>query len=396
MSGEARPQPDWDPIGPGVERDPTEEHARLRRECPVPYADRFGGFWTLTRHEDVVAAARDTDTFLSSRKATIPDSAAARPARPPLEADPPEHTFYRQLLNPFFAPRRIRAIEPVMRQLAGELIESLADDGEADVVARFANPYPAGVLCAFLGLPREDWSDLKDWAGEVLSAARVGDTAAQEEANRRIYDYVARIVADRQACPGDPGSDLVTGLLVAQAGGDGLTADGVTGVVRLMLQAGHGTTTNAVGSAFRRLAEHPGEQERLRADPASIPRYLEEVLRMWTPARLLARTASRDTVVGGRAIRAGDKVALMWASANRDEAAFPEPEGFRTDRRPNRHVAFGSGIHFCLGAPLARAELRVAVEELLARTSRVEPAGPVVMARWPHIGPESLPLRVVR
>jgi cytochrome P450 len=396
MTTETPLHPDWDPLDPSVERDPTDEHARLRRECPVAHTDRFGGFWTLTRHEDIVAAAKDTDTFISSQKATIPDSAASRPARPPLEADPPEHGEYRQVLNPYFAPRKIRQFEPVIRELAGELVQQVIDRGEADVVPDFAYPYPATVLCAFLGLPREDSANLKGWANEVLGAARKGDAGAQNEANQRIYDYVAGAVAERQANLRDPGEDLISGLLSAHVGDGKLTEDGVTGVVRLLLQAGHGTTTNASGSAFRYLAEHPEEQDRLRQDPSSIPLFIEEVLRMWTPARLLARTASRDTEVGGRQIRKGDKVALMWASGNRDEAAYPDPDTFKADRRPNRHIAFGNGIHTCLGSPLARVELRIAVEELLSRTRRVEPAGPVVMAQWPHIGPESLPLRFIR
>jgi cytochrome P450 len=391
---ETTPRSDWDPLDPAVETDPTAEHARLRQECPVARTDRFGGFWTLTRYDDIVAAARDTGTFINSKKATIPDSAPARPPRPPLESDPPEHGAYRQVLNPYFLPRRIRQFEPVIRQLARELLDEIVDHGPVDVVPAFANPFPAGVLCAFLGLPRDDWSRIKNWANDVLGAARAGDAAAQDRANQVIYDYVADAVADRRARPRDPAADLISGLIAARIDGGRLSEDGVTGVVRLLLQAGHGTTTNGVGSAFRYLAEHPGQQRRLREQPAGIALFVEEVLRLWTPARFLARTATRDVEIGGRLIGAGEKVALMWSSGNRDETVFPGPDTFLDDRKPNRHIAFGYGIHTCLGGPLARVELRIAVEELLRRTASVQPAGPVGLARWPHIGPRSLPLRL--
>lgn len=383
---------DWDPLAPGVERDPTEEHARLRQECPVAHSDRWGGFWTLFRYEDVVAAAKDTTTFISSQKATLPDSTPSRPPRPPLESDPPEHGGYRRLLNPYFSPGRLAAFEPQVAQLAGELLQKLVG-GEHDAVAEFTSPYPAGVLCAFLGLPREDWTSLKSWAGEILAAARDGDQARLRDANQAIYDYVGNVVADRARHAGDPETDVLSGLLAAHEDGPRLTLDGVTGVIRLLLQAGHGTTTNAVGSAFRQLAEDPAEQRRLRAEPARIAGFVEEVLRLWSPARLLARTAARDVRIRDRDIRAGEKVALMFSSANRDEDVFPNAGVFDADRRPNRHLAFGRGIHTCLGAPLARIEVRIAVEELLRRTVWVEPAGPVTMAPWPHIGPEVLPLR---
>lgn len=390
----AQRTPDWDPLSPDVEPDPTSAHARLRLECPVAYSDRFGGFWTLTRYDDVVAAARDVDTYRSSAKATIPDSTPGRPPRPPLESDPPEHSDYRRVLNPYFLPRRMRALEPGIRRIADDLLDGILGQGAVDFVAQFTNPYPVGVLCAFLGLPPEHWSQIKTWANDVLRAGRAEDGPAQLAANQKLYDYVEAIVAERAAQRRDPGADVISGLLRAQVNGASLSHDGVAGVVRLLLQAGHGTTTNGLGSAVRYLADNPQLQAQLRQNPDMVPSVVEEVLRLWTPARLLARTASRDTSIHGRAIRQGEKIALMWAAANRDGSIFDDPEGFRI-RRPNRHVAFGFGIHTCLGGPLARTELRVAVERILARTSRITSAGPAEMAPWPHIGPRTLPLELI-
>jgi cytochrome P450 len=386
--------PDWDPLSLDVEPDPTGAHARLRRECPVAYSDRFGGFWTLTRYDDVVAVARDVDTYRSSEKTTIPDSAPGRPPRPPLESDPPEHSDYRRVLNPYFLPRRMRALEPAIRRLADELLDGIVGRGPVDFVTHFSNPYPVSVLCAFLGLPQEHWAQIKAWANDVLRAGRAEDRPAQLEANRKFYAYVEAVVEQRAAGRRDPRDDVISGLLSAHVNGSSLSHDGVAGVIRLLLQAGHGTTTNGLGSAVRYLAEDPQLQAQIRQNPGMVPLFVEEVLRMWTPARLLARTASRDTNIHGRTIRKGEKIALMWSAANRDASVFDDSDGFHI-RRPNRHVAFGYGIHTCLGGPLARTELRVAVERILARTSSIASAGPAEMAPWPHIGPRTLPLELL-
>lgn len=387
---------DWDPLDPAHETEPTAAHRRLREEHPVAYTSRWGGFYTLSRHDDVVAAAADPLTFASGQKTTIPDTTgASRPPRPPLESDPPQHGQFRTLLNKYFAPRRIRALEPAIRRIARDLIAAAATGEPVEAVSTITYAMPAQVLCTFLGIPPSEGAAIKAMANEVLDAGHRGDAAAHKAANDRIYAYIDALVERRRTQPQDPETDPVSGLLDARIDGRSLTGDEVTAVLRLLLQAGHGTTTNALGSILRLLAEDPDTQRRLRTDASLIPTAIEELVRVWTPARLLARTTTRDVVVRDRLIPAGSKVALMWSAANRDASVFDDPDRFRLDRRPNRHVGFGHGIHTCLGAPLARAELRIAIEELFALTEWVEPAGTPVDSGWPHIGPSELPIRLV-
>ncbi|QEW04567.1 cytochrome P450 [Microbacterium lushaniae] len=387
---------DWDPLTPGSETEPTGAHRRLREEHPVAFTRRWGGFYTLSRYSDILAAAADPVTYSSAQKTTIPDTTGpSRPPRPPLETDPPRHGQFRTLLNKYFAPRRIRALEPAIRRIARDLVSAAATGRPVEAVAEITYAMPAQVLCTFLGIPASDGAHIKTMANEVLSAAHRGDTTAHKAANDRIYAYIDALVAQRRDAPQDPESDPVSGLLQARIDGRPLTTDEVSAVLRLLLQAGHGTTTNALGSAIRLLAERPDIQRRLRAEPHLIAPAIEELVRVWTPARLLARTTTRDVELHDRLIPAGSKIALMWSSANRDADAFDDPDTFDLDRRPNRHVGFGHGIHTCLGAPLARAELRIAIEELFAVTEWIEPAGTAEDAGWPHIGPSALPVRLL-
>lgn len=383
---------DWDPLSPEALADPTAEHARLRAEHPVARSERWEGFWALTRYDDIVRVTQDPETF-SSLKASIPASTQPEdPVRGPLEVDPPAHAPYRALLNPYFAPRQIRRLEPEIRAIAAELLDGAIAAGTVDVVAEVAFPMPVRVLCAFLGLPPEDGMQLKYWANEVIRGAREGDRDAHRAANEAMYDYVRQVIRDRRANPRDPESDLTSGLLGSTLGGEPLSEEQVAGTLRLLFAAGHGTTTNGIGNCISYLAQHPQEQEMLRERPEMIPNAVEEILRVWSPSRALGRVATRDVDLHGRRIRAGEKVALVWASGNRDESVFDEADTVRIGRKPNKHIAFGNGIHTCLGAPLARAELKILVEELLARTESFEPAGAPQMAGWPHVGPESLPV----
>jgi len=384
---------DWDPLDPIAVADPIAEHARLRLQCPVAHSDQWGGFWALSKYDDIVRATEDTDTFRSYKSNIPPSTGANDPPRAPLEIDPPDHDGYRKLLNPYFAPRIIRAFEPEIRRIAGELLDDVIAAGETDVVPALAFPMPVRVLCAFLGLPDEDAIQIKTWANDVIAAAIGGDKEGHARANASIYAYNEEQVALRRANPRDPDTDLMTGLLVGHIDGHPLGDAEVAGILRLLLAAGHGTTTNAIGSTVRYLAENPDDQRTLRDEPALVPNAIEEILRMWSPSRALGRLARRDSEYGGREIASGDRVALLWASANRDADAFENPDTVDIHRRPNPHIAFGHGIHTCLGSPLARAELRIVVEELFARTSSVAIAGDVSTANWPHIGPTRLPVR---
>jgi cytochrome P450/ferredoxin-NADP reductase len=384
---------DWNPLDPANNSDPTCIHAQLREQCPVAWTDKFGGFFTITRYADVTAAALDVASFSSAQKNSIPPTTEPeRPLRPPVETDPPIHTYYREMLSRFFTPDRIRLLEPSIRRCARDLLGACVATGETDAVAAFTFPFPAQVQCIFLGISIEDAISIKLMTSKVVEAGAAGDQAAHKAANDQIYAYIDAVIEARRKTPYDAG-DVVSALLNETIGERKLTHDEVASVLRLFLQAGHMTSTNALGSIIRHLAATPADQKRLREEPAMIPHAIEEILRMWTPARLLSRTATRDVEVAGRLIPAGSKVALMWASANRDSEVFENPDTVDFDRRPNRHVAFGHGIHRCIGMPLARAQLRIAIEELLSLTDDFVLAGEPRSTTWAHIGVAQLPLK---
>ena len=386
------PTPDWDPLDPAHHGDPTEIHAQLRDKCPVAWSDRFGGFYALTRYEDVTKAALDFATF-SNAKATIPDAAGPdRPPRAPVEVDPPVHGEFRDLLNRFFTPDRMRHLEPVIRRTARELLGRCISLGDADAVASFTFSMPIRVQCIFLGISVEDAETIKNIINRVIHAGATGDTVTHKQANDEIYSYIDRVIDARRKTPYDA-NDVISALLNEPVGGRRLTHEDVAGVIRLFLQAGHGTTTNALGSIIRYLATTPADQKRLREEPKLIPQAVEEILRVWSPVRVVGRKTSCDVRIHDEVIPKGSKVGLMIAAANRDSAAFRDADTVDFDRKPNRHIAFGHGVHRCVGASLARAQLRIAVEELLSMTDDFVLIGEPEWSTWTHLGPSKLPVR---
>jgi cytochrome P450/ferredoxin-NADP reductase len=392
---EKRPTPDWDPLDPAHHGDPTEIHAYLREKCPVAWSNQFGGFYALTRYEDVTKAALDVATFTSANKTTIPDATGPdRKPRAPVEVDPPLHTHYRDLLNRFFTPDRIRLLEPVIRRTARDLLGRCISLGETDAVASFTFFMPIQVQCIFLGIPVEDAETIKNIVNRIIDAGAAGDAVAHKEANDKIYSYIDRILDARRKTPYDP-NDVISALLNETVDGRRLTHEDAAGVIRLFLQAGHGTTTNALGSTIRYLAVTPSDQKRLREEPKLIPQAIEEILRVWTPVRVVGRKTTCDVEIAGRVIPKGSKVGLMVAAANRDAAAFKDADTVDFDRKPNRHIAMGHGVHRCVGAALARAQLRIAVEELLSMTDSFVLTGEPEFSTWTHLGPSKLPVRFI-
>ena len=386
------PTPDWDPLDPAHSGDPTEIHAQLRKKCPVAWSDRFGGFYALTRYEDVTKAALDYETF-SNVKATIPDAAGPdRPLRAPVEFDPPEHGYFRDLLNRFFTPDRIRHIEPVIRRTARDLLGRCISSGETDAVASFTFHMPIQVQCIFLGISVEDAETIKNTVNRVIHAGAIGDAVAHKQANDEIYAYIDKVIEARKKTPYDP-NDVISALLNEPVGCRRLTDADVAGVIRLFLQAGHGTTTNALGSIIRYLASTPSDQKRLREQPTLIPQAIEEILRMWTPVRGVGRKTTCDVEIAGTLIPKGSKVSLMVSAANRDASAFEDADTVNINRKPNKHIALGYGIHRCVGAALARSQLRIAVEELLSMTDDFVLTGETEWSTWSHLGPSKLPVR---
>lgn len=372
------------------EEDAAAKHADMRARCPVAHV-RSGAahFWALTRHEDVTAAARNTATFANGKRQRF----AGR--RPPLESDPPEHTIWRKLLNPFFTPRHIENFEPVSRAIAIELIAPLVATGGGDAAHGLARPMPPQVLLSFLGQPKEDWRAIKEHC-ETAYLDRSDDPADRAKfaaSNDALWGYSRHAVEARLAAQSDPARDLLAALIAGTCDMEGGT-ELVVGAMRLLLAAGHDSTTSALSICLHHLARSPEDQARLRAQPQRLRVAIEEMLRFETPVIAMPRTLAQDVELKGKALQTGDRAMLYFAAANRDPAAFADADRCLIDRSPNPHLAFGMGIHACIGAPLARQEIRVALEELLARTKSFALAGSVAREFWHPYGLRSLPLHI--
>ena len=387
---------DFDPLAPETFDSAHEDYARLRRECPVAHSDAWGGFWALMRYEDVKNAASDPRTFITSKQNVVP-KVAFTGRRPPLHFDPPEHTPYRRALNPLLTEERVAGLEPVTRRFCAELLEPMIERGRGDVCADFSSYLPVQVFGEWMNMPRHRLADLHRAGRAFNLAVQSGVDDAMKETSLELYALARELIADRKANPRDPATDPTSALLAARADGQPLPDDLIVGTVRQVLVVGIVAPMVMVGSIAVHLARDPALQDQLRAEPGRIGAAVEEFLRLYTPYRGFARTAVRDVEIGGRRIPAGEPIALVYASANRDESVFPNGSAFEFDR-PNlgMHLAFGRGPHNCPGASLGRLELRVALEELLARTSRFELDGPIVPTRFPEIGALSVPLKLER
>jgi cytochrome P450 len=353
-----RTGPDWDPRDPSVLGDQQRAYDEMRARCPVAHSDFLG--WSLFTHRDVVEAVRDTVTFSSATKRrAIPN-----------RMDPPEHTVYRQLLDPYFAPERMAAFEPRSREIASALLRPILAYGEAEFISEFAGPFPHQALCAFAGWPVADWNRVHGWTHGNQDAAFRQDREAGAVLAREFAAYVTEILDARRA-GASRADDLMGELLATVVGGEPLSNEDIVSVLRTWT-AGHGTVASAVGIAILHLASDLDLQERLRREPALIDRTIREILRADGPLVSNTRRATREVEVAGKTISSGQRVSLMWIAADRDPEVVPDPDRLRLDRDAEDNLVFGAGIHRCLGEPLAMLNLRVALEELLSRTSRIE------------------------
>lgn len=380
---------DWDPLAPEHVADPTANLDEVRRRCPVAYSEQFGGFWSLLRHRDVVAAARDTARFSSEPQFAVPKLNMGV-QWVPQQADPPLHRHYRRIVNPYFLNSRLQSFRPTLERIANELIDGFVDRGEADLAHEFNRPLPATALCLLLGRPTDDAAAIDRWTRELVRCGAEGDMPGIMALYDEMMAFARDWMAQRRAEPGD---DLMSGLLAAEIEGRPLTDDEIVGTFLTLVNAGHNTVTNTLGSAQLCLAEDPALADRLRRSPELVPAAVEEFVRLAGAVQGLARTTTVEVEVGGRTIPAGSPVVLMFAAASRDEEVFDAPTELRLDRRPNAHANFGVGIHKCVGEHLARLELAVGLTELLRRIPRFEVAGEVAVAQWPTIGVYSLPVR---
>ncbi|MFZ9443033.1 MAG: cytochrome P450 [Ilumatobacteraceae bacterium] len=337
--------------------------AWMRSEAPL-YWDDETGIWGAASHELVSMMSREWHTFCSG-KGSRPESSV--PSM--INFDAPEHTKRRRLVGAGFTPRRVADHEPFLRRAVNSLIDNVIDDGRCDIVRDIATPLPMLMIGELMGLPSEDndkllhWSDLFATGGEEIRSE-------VEHAVVEWNDYIMTKVHERR---GGDGQDLVSLVVNAEWEGQRLSDIDVMFETMLVLVGGDETTRHVISGGVAALLQHPDQMARLRSDPSLLPSAIEEMLRWSTPVRNMNRTATTDVEVNGMRIREGDRVLLLYPSANRDERVFADPHRFDVGRTPNDHVAFGAyGRHHCLGAPLARLELRIMFEELLRRLDHIE------------------------
>jgi cytochrome P450 len=366
--------------------DPHPVFRRLRREDPVCWYEGSGGAWCLLKHADIEAVSRDPRRFTSTRGIQIGLRVEGmRPGGgiPPtiLEMDPPEHNRHRKLVIQAFTPAAAANLEPSVRRIARECLDAIAPGGRVDLVDALAVPVPMYVIADMLGVPREDRAEFKRWSDAMIAAGGGYRNDETDGAFFEMFGYFQRVLEQRRRAPKD---DLVSTLAHAEIDGDRLSDPEILMFCTTLLAAGNETTRNLISGGVLLLGRHPEERRRLLADPDLMTGAVEEMLRWWTPVQSFIRTATQDSEIRGRKIREGQVLLLLYASANRDEEIWGDDADrfdVARDHTRRRHLAFGFGEHLCLGAPLARLEARVVLEELLARHPDFELAGEPRMLR---------------
>jgi len=399
-----------DIIGPDTFAQHGYPHAawkRLRNEAPVHWFELEGGvgFWAITKREDIVSISKQPNRFLNGPRLAIfeegaPVEGERTLARHLLNMDPPDHQAFRRVGAGWFTPRSIQRRSEEVRRITRDLLDEMAGDGEereGDFVADFAAPLTLNVLADMLGVPREDWHLMFQWTNQIAGSAdeeyQSGDEPYDglEQARVGLFEYFTDLAEERRKVPRD---DMVSVLANVEMDGGPMPAFELLSYFLLLVVAGNETTRNSASGGLLALIDHPEEMAKLQKDPSLVDDAVEEIARWTAPVIQFCRTPTEDFELRGQTIRANESMCLLYPSANRDEDAFEDPDRFRVDRNPNPHVGFGIGEHFCLGAHLARLELRVIFEELSARLESVELAGPVERMRSSFLGGvKRMPLR---
>jgi cytochrome P450 len=396
---------EFDPYSDEFFEDPWDMYRWLRDEQPCYHNERLG-FWAVSRYDDCVEVHRDHEAFTSTRGVSLDQLRSAAFGElavgfaSMIMLDPPEHDRMRKLVNRAFTPRRIAEWEPVVQQVIDARLDTLAGAGHFDVVRDFSGPFPVEIISAIVGIPSADRQQIRHWADAMLER-EIGNplpTAAGIEASIAFWSYVQALVLDKRANPSD---DMIGHLIEAEVPRDDgttehLTDDEVTGFITLLTAAGSETATKLVANAVMTLAEHPGELARLRADWSLAPAAVEEALRWRAPSQYQGRFAVADRTLHGRTIPAGSPVLIVTGAANRDPRAYDDPDRFDITRQGPLGIAFGHGVHYCIGSHLARLEGRIALESLYGRWPELKVDLDAV--RWVHManvaGPASVPVSV--
>lgn len=348
--------------------------SRLREAEGLHHSDRYGGFHVAARYEDAMTVLLNPAVFASGAGITLPPPGGVRSFHIPAEIDPPAHREYRALMAPLLSSGHARAMEPAVRELVIELAERIPSEESVDFVRAFARPLPILVTLSLMGLPRSDADALEQMVEDLHHQIATGEPTGAPE---RLKAYAERVVADRKASATDPAADIVSSIVLGHALGRPLTDEEQMSMVRQILVGGFDTTAIALATMMWWLAGHPDEAVRLRGDPAAIDLACEEIVRFASPSTYLRREVAVDTVLGGTALRKGESVLVAFGAANRDPAKFACPEQIVAGRKPNPHIGFGAGHHRCVGSFVAKTQLRIAFEEILARFAgfRLDPAG---------------------
>jgi len=380
---------DFDLFDPRFIADPYPVYRDLRERCPVAHTERGKSTFMPTTYEDVAQVAHDTEHFSSRDVGVVSAANGSFLVAPPITSDPPFHTDARRLLLPAFSPKAVEQLRPTTVAMADQLIDAIEGTGRADAAADYAQHLPPRVIALMLGIPTEEEDRFTDWAVRILQIGPT-DPEVGRLATREVLDYF-RGQVERRA--NEPGDDLVSHLLACRLDGAPLSEKHVLGTCFLLLVAGIDTTWSSIGSSLWHLATHPEDRARLVADPALIPTAIEEFLRAYGPVTM-AREVIGETEIGGRTVCPGEKVLLTFPAANRDPDRFADPDEVMIDRQQNRHIAFGVGIHRCLGSNLARMELQVAIERWLDRIPDFElaPGAEVTWTGGQVRGPRTVPV----
>lgn len=378
-------KPDWEPRSEEVLRDQLAAYDEMRARCPVAHSELM--HWSLFRHEDVSRAIHDPETF---------SNAVSQHLAVPSGMDSPEHTVYRRIIDPYFSPARMDAFEPVCREIVAALVHAALARGEVELMSELAVPYAVNAQCAFLGWPSALQESLAQWTRRNYEATLAQDREAMSDIAREFEALIDELIEERLQAEAGPDADITAALMHEQVWGRPLSNEEISSILRTWTVGEIGSIASSIGILVHFLAEQQELQQQLRGDLSQLPPAIDEILRIHGPLVASRRVTTCPVEIGGRKLEAGERVSLNWVSANRDGQVFEEPEKFRLDRDPAENLLYGAGIHVCPGAPLARMEMRVALEELLKSASDIQLiAGKLpTKAVYPASGFSALPVRI--
>lgn len=368
---------DWDPRAPDVLADPIAAYDRMRQRCPIAHSDYL--HYSVFRHADVVRILNDHETFSSqaSRFVSVPNS-----------MDPPEHTAYRAVIEPYFGPDRMAAFEPICRRICDELVAALPRNGNVEIMFDLAHPFALRMQCAFLGWPDSLHEPLLQWIHKKNVATLSGDGHAIAAVATEFDQTIRDLLKVRRQAGDQAPDDITTSLMHETVNGHPLTEDEIVSILRNWTVGELGTMASSIGIIAHYLAANPVLQDQLRRQPELVRAANDEILRIHAPLIANRRTPTCPVRIGSTQVQPGERLTLIWASANRDESVFGDPDEFRLDRDPSLNLLYGAGVHVCPGAPLARLEIEAMIQALLADTRALEPSDehPPIPAVYPASG----------